>query len=77
MPKFSCFLDNAEYQKLRNASMRGLLSGASKLERDSNGNVTFHTKAPKKLANQLENIIDFGATSAYDILDIPATYRYS
>ena len=58
----------SDYKKLRQASMRGKFS--HNFSRDASGNITFKTTNPRKLARDLENIVDFGATSAFDVLDI-------
>lgn len=58
-----------EYQAIRKASQRGMLSAVSKFERDEkSGEVTLVTKSPKKMCQQLERIVCFGASTAYEVL---------
>ena len=70
---YTSYVSDEEYQEIRKASMRGLIT--ADFERDAlNGEVTFYTDDPRKLARQLEKVIDFGATSANDVFGLPPTY---
>jgi len=63
--KFKVNLDKYEYSELRRRSMRGLYSG----KYDRVGDVvTFYTGKPKDLAKFLETFVDFGETTAYEVL---------
>lgn len=66
---FTVNIDHDDYQKIRKASMRG--NFPHKFTRKTNGDTTFKTGTPKKLANDLEKLIDSGETSWNEILDVP------
>ena len=55
-----------EYQAVRKASMTG--GFVHKFTRTSDEEVVFSTNAPNKMADDLEKIIDSGATSWREIL---------
>jgi len=65
---YSLYLNNDDYQTLRKASMQGKFP--FKFSREIDGDTTIFTKNPNKMARALDNIIDFGATSPWDVLDI-------
>lgn len=65
---FHANIDDADYQQIRRASMRGNFN--HKFSRKTNGDVRFTTRQPQRLAKDLEKIIDSGETSWTDILDI-------
>lgn len=67
--KHTAVFTEAEYQAIRTASQRGMLSAVTKFERDQkSGEVTLVTKSPKKMCEQMERVVDFGACTAYEIL---------
>ena len=61
-------IEHDDYQKIRQASMRG--NFGHKFTRKTNGDVTFSTQSPNKLAADLEKLIDSGASSWKEILGI-------
>jgi len=64
---FTAYFEDVEYQRIRHASMRGKLR--SDFTRNPvSGEVTFKTDNPKRLAAELESIVDFGATTAAEVL---------
>lgn len=67
--QYSCYLDNADYQKLRKASMRGDFSHKFSRAEDT-GNVTFTTINPNLLVQQLETLIDVGGAAWSEILQV-------
>lgn len=69
---YTVALNDTEYKTLRRAKMRGDFSHPYKTVEVSPGhnNVTFKTSDPKKLARDLEKIIDAGETSWAEILNI-------
>ena len=67
---FSANISDADYQKIRSASMRGNFT--HKFTRKTNGDTRFSTSSPKKLASDLQKIIDAGENSWNEILGIDA-----
>lgn len=61
-------IKDGDYQKIRKASMGGKFD--HKFSRKTNGDVTFSTKSPNKLASDLEKIISSGENSWKEILNI-------
>lgn len=67
---FSANIKDADYQKIRSASMRGNFT--HKFTRKTNGDTRFSTSSPKKLASDLQKLIDAGENSWDEILGIDA-----
>lgn len=67
---FSANISHDDYQQIRKASMRGNFT--HKFERKTNGDTKFKTTHPKKLAADLEKLIDSGETSWSEILGVDA-----
>ncbi len=72
---FHANIGNKDYQKIRSASMRGNFN--HKFSRKTNGDVAFNTKNPVTLTKDLEKLIDSGASSWSDILDIYGVHKKS
>lgn len=67
----TAYFDRDDYAAIRNASMRGRLGVT--FRRAANGEVTFHIRDRSqfvKTCRQLEAIVDFGATSAAEVLGL-------
>lgn len=62
--RFTCWMSDADYALLRQASMRGKISAVDKFERSASGDVTIWTANPSLAFPQLDLAIDFGAITA-------------
>ncbi len=67
MKKFSLNLSNEDYKSFKSSSHTRLYDH----QRDAGGDVTIWTNKPYGLAADLERAIDFGATSAVEVLGLP------
>jgi len=67
MTKLAATFTDAEYQAIRLAAMQGRLSASFKRVGDQ---VVFHATEPKLFCRQLENVVDFGATSATEVFGL-------
>lgn len=70
--KFTCYLNNTDYQAVRKSA-----TFAHNFSRNlETGDVTFTTTNPRKLCADLGKLIDFGATSASEVLDVQVEFVY-
>ncbi len=74
MFSFSMHLSQNDYKTLRLAAMGIGPPFHHEFTRDpTSQDVTFTTTNVRKLCAQLEHLFDFGATSAYDVMDMHMT----
>ena len=73
--RYTIYLEDSDFRELRQASQRGRFSHDYTSEvRPGGRDVTFSTINPRKLATDLEKIIDFGAITAGEALDMEPEY---
>lgn len=66
----TAYFEAPERAAIKNAMRRGDLSAATDAFENSNGEISFRVFAPRKFCEQLEKIVDFGATSARDVFEV-------